>query len=298
LKSGLRAVNFVSGDLNFIDFIRLLDRVVFWNWSKYIPVDTDRHAFRSSDATTTVTSGLSAGSQSSDATITVQPQVSKLAFYDLGSGSGLALLAAALSGYFESVTGIELKRTQVIESRSLLASMSAILGSGESAVSADGDAFRDIVKRITNIGTSQSEEKDINIEGNIVEDIIKNSAKHLRVIHGNFLGDSGLDLAIEAEGEERGRDDRSAAWWSLADVVLITATVFAEDVMLPLVSRLQELRVGSRVILLDKRLETFVMRLDGGVGVPLDSWDVFVFVGTCQCRGSWGEAAVFVYERQ
>jgi hypothetical protein len=76
LQSGLKAANFTYGELNFLDFCRVL---------------------------------------------TVANVSANDTFVDLGSGTGILLAAACLGGFpFASVTGIELSKTKVVESKILV----------------------------------------------------------------------------------------------------------------------------------------------------------------------------------
>lgn len=84
------------------------------------------------------------------------------------------------------------------------------------------------------------------------------------VIEGNFLEISWVDF----------------------DVVYTCSTCFASDQMDKLLYLFNHLRVGAKIILVDKQI-----KIDGADS----SLSAFKQISSCQCRTSWGTADIFVY---
>lgn len=71
--------------------------------------------------------------------------------------------------------------------------------------------------------------------------------------------------------------------WKTADVVYACATCFGQDLLSQLQLQLAELKVNSRVIILDSLI--------------LQSHDKFQLIETSQCITSWGTALAYIYKK-
>lgn len=115
LKSKLKSVNFVYGELSYQGMCRVL--------AEYVRCSHDKNQLKKAP--------------------------SGLCFVDLGSGAGVSIAAAVLSGLFSTVVGIELMRTKVNICRSMIDYLRVMMrdrifidckSSGESVVAPTSDA--------------------------------------------------------------------------------------------------------------------------------------------------------------
>eukprot|EP00607_Mallomonas_marina_P007236 CAMPEP_0182416450 /NCGR_PEP_ID=MMETSP1167-20130531/734_1 /TAXON_ID=2988 /ORGANISM="Mallomonas Sp, Strain CCMP3275" /LENGTH=431 /DNA_ID=CAMNT_0024589201 /DNA_START=199 /DNA_END=1491 /DNA_ORIENTATION=- len=253
VKSGLKAVNFVSGDIRFIDFIRLLDRVVCCDWMKRVDNESQNQ--------------------------NVSPINKK--FYDLGCGSGTALVGAVLSGYFTAVTGIDLLHSKVIQSNSLLTTLKSLLSDSMSTVSKSTDEDEHMINSFPNISISESFKA---IHANFLDDLSNSNENYT---DKNKFERNNSSYCNSNSNSTNHLPESNTAWWNDADVVYIASTVFAEDLMIRLVIKLLLLPLRARIIMLDKRIENYITREDGGIGMELNMCPGIKLTGSCQCRSSW-----------
>lgn len=187
LKSKLKSVNFVYGELSFYGMCRVLG-----DYAHTLAASLLQDDFGDGNNTN-----------------------KSLCFVDLGSGAGASVAAAALSGLFTTVIGIEMMRTKVNICRFMIKHLQAL---GAKHILFDFGA---------------SDEPTIIRTDSDVADSINNEIPPCKVdiVEGDFL---------------------LYPWWKIANVVYTACTCFSDDLMERILEKCLELKIGSLIVLLDR----------------------------------------------
>lgn len=204
MKSKLKTVNFVYGELSFIGMCQVL--------RDYVRELCQGHKYG-------------------------EKQAEGLCFVDLGSGAGVSIAAAVLSGFFSTIIGVELMRTKV-------------------------NICRAMISQLKELGS-----------------------KELRfIIGGSILPPQSVECTLCTTVDIIEGDFLLVPWWTVADVVYAACTCFSEDLMQSIVENVLKLKCGSLIVLLDRPIL---------VNLPQQ----FELLGSFEAAASWGETAVFVYQK-
>lgn len=106
--------------------------------------------------------------------------------------------------------------------------------------------------------------------GECIASLAGSAAAPVRVVEGNFL----------------------ATDWRASAVVFACATCFTDGLMRQLIDKFLLLASGSRVVLLDKQLESYAAHLQAaGAG------EAFVRLGSLDCSATWGRGVATMYRK-
>ena len=211
LKSKLKSVNFVYGELSYQGMCRVL--------AEYVRYAHDRCPPK----------------EASDG----------LCFVDLGSGAGVSIAAAILSGLFSTVIGIELMRTKVNICRSMIELLRMMVSD---RIRIDCKSTGGASAASTIITRERSSSPKISCKVDIIEE--------------DFL---------------------LVPWWTVADVVYAACTCFSEDLLGSIIEKCFLLKRGAMVILLDRPVlmdRPCEFALLGSFEATASWGDTFVFVYT------------------
>jgi SAM-dependent methyltransferase len=94
--------------------------------------------------------------------------------------------------------------------------------------------------------------------------------------------------------------------WSMGDIIYVCATCFTADVILQILIKVNELKSGSRFIILDKDLQQFMTDAQPEIlTLPakqkctlMEVNNKLLLIDQYQCKTTWGYGTTFIYCKQ
>eukprot|EP01038_Epipyxis_sp_PR26KG_P006324 gene6324-8709_t len=219
-------------------------------------------------------------------------------FVDLGCGGGVCLAAATLMSVsdnqqqsFSRIIGIDLMRSKLLECKFLMDRIQKL-------VTDDQTIFNQNINDLSN---------DLIGDSNL--DFIRNEIPSIEIYEYNFLKAPNEMKAEDTDSyvtkQSLINNSMNEDWALMCDVVYACATCFNYKTMELLLERFSIMKIGTRLILLDKTLELIVKDAFDGFEKNEQDNDRFAvmnkiiqkfnMLNEINCKTSWGEGIATIY---